>query len=46
VPSLEEQMVAVTQAKRERELVHSAHELSVLFKNKRQRRVESLYLKK
>ena len=46
VPSLEEQMVAVTQAKRERELIHSAHELSVLFKNKRQRRVESLYLQK
>lgn len=46
VPPLEEQMVAVTQAKREREMIRSAHELSVMLKNKRQKRIDYLYLAK
>lgn len=46
VPSLEEQVIAITGAKRERELIRGAQELAVLLRNKRQKRADSLYLSK
>lgn len=46
VPSLEEQVIAITGAKRERELIRGVQELAVLLRNKRQKRADSLYLSK